>query len=131
MCRLNVGVMSFVKLVNALDRNILKRSSNRFDDAWLESVAQLWRGYFTAKRDVTRRFDGCTLKAENILKVAKRRGILRLCIERGLLPADADDLHVDEGAAFRGKHYPTLEELSGDRPILISGGAFERNRRRH
>lgn len=123
--------MTFIKLVGMLERDIQRRRRSRFDDAWLDCIAQLWRGFFTAKRDLARRFDGYTLRAEQILRTAERRGILRLCIERGLLPPDATDLRVDEGAVFRGNYYQTLSEPSGNRPILVSGGAFERNRRRH
>ena len=114
--------MTFTKLINRLEREIPRRRRSKFDDTWLESIAQLWRGFFTAKRDVTRRFDGYTIRAEHILQNAKRRGILQLCIERGLLPPDATDLQIDEGAAFWGNHYPTLSEPSGNRPILVSGG---------
>lgn len=123
--------MTFIKLVRMLEHDIHRRRRSRFDDAWLACIAELWRGFFTAKRDVTRRFDGHTLRAEQLLRTAERRGILQLCIERGLLPPDATDLHVDEGAVFRGNYYQTLSEPSGNRPILVSGGAFERNRRRH
>jgi hypothetical protein len=123
--------MSFAKLINRLEQEIPRRRRSKFDDAWLESIAQLWRGFFTAKRDVASRFDGYTIKAEHLLQTAKRRGILQLCIERGLLPPDATDLHIDEGAAFRGHHHPTLSEPTGNRPMLVSGGAFETHRRRH
>jgi len=119
-----------IKLVNKLEQEVPTKRPSRMDDLWLGLVAQLWRGFYSAKRNVVRRFASDTTRAERILRVAKRRGILRLCVERGLLPAHAEALHVDEGAAFCG-HYPTLEDESGNRPRLVSGGAFETHPRRH
>lgn len=87
-------------------------------------------GIFAAKKHVVRRFASDTTKAEQILRMAKHRGILSICIERGMLPTHADLLNVDEGAAFRG-NYATLEEKTGKRPLLVLGGAFEMDRRRH
>ncbi len=97
---------------------------------FLEDIACLWKEFYAAKRDVKRRLATETSQAEILLRQADHQGFLRRCVEQGLLPAGAESFTVDEGAAFRS-HYPTTGEPLGSRPLLISGGAFEMNRKRH
>ena len=78
--------MTFIKLVRMLEHDIHRRRRSRFDDAWLACIAELWRGFFTAKRDVTRRFDGHTLRAEaNSSALPSDVESLQLCIRARLI----------------------------------------------
>jgi hypothetical protein len=122
--------MSIDKLNRVLERDISRRKTGKMDDAFLTNVSILCREYFQAKSNIIKRFSSNTTKAEQILRMAKHRGILKMCIMRGFLPPQAESLKVDEGAPFRG-YYATLEDSTGNRPKLLSGGAFEMDRRRH
>lgn len=108
----------------------IKRRRKRPNQEFLEAIACLWTEFHAAKRDVRRRLATETGQAEMLLHEANRRGFLLLCVQEGLLPAGAESFTVDEGEGFRA-HYPTTSEPLGSRPLLISGGAFEMNRKRH
>src|SRR5689334_8237247 len=117
------------RLVRALQGRI-DRGRPRPRNDLLRLVAALWHEYQEARRSVIERLGEDTVKAGQILAVARRRGLLRLCIEQELLPAGAEEFQVSDGEAFKA-HYATLAENPPTRTVMVAGGAMETNRRRH
>ena len=96
----------------------------------LRLVAELWHEYQRARRSVVERLADDTLRAGQILAVARRRGLLRLCIEQELLSPGAEEYQVSDGEAFKAC-YATLAEKPPTRTVMVAGGAIETNRKRH
>lgn len=75
------SLATLVKLLQPQVERVRPRHRNNL----LPNVAALWRAYQQARRDVAKRFADETIKAEQILWAARRRGLLRDCIHQSWL----------------------------------------------